>query len=246
MTYHTNHSFCRKSCWEDKSFNAEVMVYFEKYLDTDYLREIDEDYSIADPDYEILTNFKEVFDKASYDIRKEFQIEKAKEKGIPFDLEKFDEFYKEFEYKEKAFLKPKIIEWLNKNVKDYKGTDNNSDIVDRKSWAVGAEDYDINNQNIMIFFKRQEDALAFIEKWSIFKEPTFYFDYFHDDRREQDINKTMKIVNDFRKELNKESYILKSKKPQTQNINLDKTTFHFIDWENEVEEELENDDFLDM
>ena len=39
MTYHANHSICHHSCWNNKGFYAEVMVYFGDTLTKTELKE---------------------------------------------------------------------------------------------------------------------------------------------------------------------------------------------------------------
>lgn len=77
--------------------------------------------------------------------------------------------------RETVTLKPIAMHWLNKNIPNIEGT---------KAWCIGNNEFNKRNYGEFdIFFKRLEDGLAFIEKFSQYKQPTEFFDYFNDSRK---------------------------------------------------------------
>ena len=78
-------------------------------------------------------------------------------------------------------LKPEIIQWLNENVKDRKCDEH------RQGWCVGTDNYNSKDPlSFAIFFERPRDAMRFIRRWSSFKNPFRYLNYFKDIRKELD------------------------------------------------------------
>jgi len=76
-------------------------------------------------------------------------------------------------------LKPEIIQWLSENVKDRNYDEH------KQGWCVGTDKY--NSGNILsfsIFFERQRDAMKFIRRWSSYKNPVNYLNYFRNIRKE--------------------------------------------------------------
>lgn len=101
--------------------------------------------------------------------------------------------------------------------------------------GTGSPKYNSHNTDeITIFFSRQIDALRFIEKWSCYKKPVFYFDYFNDERREMEINEFIRLTN-IAYDKNKKSFKLdildKLLVKQDANTDLSIESFQFIDWE---------------
>ena len=87
-------------------------------------------------------------------------------------------------------LKPEVIKWLTENVKDRTGHEH------KQGWCVGTDEYNSNaGVSFSVFFHRRNDAMKFIERWSEYKKPLSYFNYFKDIRREFDFTtKRMKQV----------------------------------------------------
>lgn len=201
-------------------------IYFEANITVSINKEIDNiqilkqnKILIDNPDWNILSNEQIVFDEKRYNkyikqmnvfinnnfiaqTNNETERKRIKEN---FNLSSF-------------FLKNEIIQWLNDNI----------DNKEQQNWTTGNQEFNFKNHNtIFVFFKKQEDALMFIEKWSVFKKPTFYFDFFNNDKREISINDLNKFI-DFKFE----------KKIQTQqniskiNTNMDKETFLLNDFDN--------------
>ena len=80
-------------------------------------------------------------------------------------------------------LKPEVMEWLNTNIPDRKHKES------PKGWAVGTDKYNSNSGiSFNIFFHRQKDAMAFIKRWSNYKKPVNYLNYFKDIRKKLDQN----------------------------------------------------------
>ena len=78
----------------------------------------------------------------------------------------------------------------------FKLRDKNTPLEDKKGWAIGNDAYRLTDHSqLNIFFDRQIDALKFIRKFSIFKEPTNYFDYFEDTSADMEPEKILSIIN---------------------------------------------------
>lgn len=78
-------------------------------------------------------------------------------------------------------LKPWIIEWLNQLPDIARDYFENETL---KPWCIGNDDYRSRDGLVFhIFFQRRKDAMAFIKKFSVYKKPTTYCNYFNDDRR---------------------------------------------------------------
>jgi len=85
---------------------------------------------------------------------------------------------------ETKFLKPEVMEWLKENIKDRNRTEGH-----HQGWAVGTDDYNVNSRiSFPVFFDRPWSALKFIKKWSSYKKPIDYLNYFQDVRREYDFS----------------------------------------------------------
>jgi hypothetical protein len=109
-------------------------------------------------------------------------------------LEKDDNF----EYKDGAGfpkhgtrrLRPEVIQWLKENIKDRDCDEH------KQAWAVGTDKYNSNDSlSFAIFFERPTDAMKFIKRWSSYKNPVHYLNYFKDIRRKLDLKtNTLKRV----------------------------------------------------
>jgi hypothetical protein len=212
MTYHTNHITCLNSNWDGNIFNAITIVYFDNKI----------------------TKTDMLEDNENNECEKLIKIENPDFKNL---IETTSEGFYEINT-----LKKEVIDWLNLNIKDIKN-ESEKNINAIKGWCVeNKEGLKLNCGEVKIYFKRQEDALRFIRKWSIFKEPLFYFDYLSDDRRNMDLNKIIYILNNYLEEkglrkIEKEDIKLNNKFQG--NINLDPLTFTFnyIDFDNIEEKE---------
>ena len=192
MTYHTNHSWCNESNWDNKTFFGEAMVYFRANMQTYSISSYE--HKIPDPDWSNLIEMrKDFFDEKNYQDSLDFKRKLAKEFNKDFDESAFS---KELFIKEGKYLKQEVIEWLNENVKDKKDSNENTPLEERKGWAIGNVGFRHKEDGVTIFFERQLDALKFIRKFSIFKEPTQYFDYFEDKQSiEMHPKKILDIIN---------------------------------------------------
>lgn len=236
MIYHTNHCWCSESIYDGKNFDGEVMVVFGGGLSNDFLE--DNEIEIDDFDFNRLTEKRKFFDQESWDDRLEFYKERAEKAGKEFK-ESDHEYAKIADTKDTVFLKQKVVDWLNENIKDKKDTDENTPENERKGWAIGNDKYNSNQSyRINVFFDRQKDALKFIRKWSIYKDPTFYFDYFHDERREMNIKDLINRTNDYLKENNLETIDIGDKinMHHTINTNLNEEDLILIDWETDFDD----------
>lgn len=253
MTYFTNHCWCSESNWNGENFFGEVHVVINKYIDTDSISQFDDE--IEDPDYINLTTAVNVFNKEIYDMKLEFKKERAANRNEPFDEAAFFEEQKEVCVKEIRCLTPEVIAWLNENVKDqpiYKKEDDDevsrSPLADTKGWAIGNDAYNARQAfgEVSIFFARQVDALKFIRKFSVFKMPTFYFDYFLDKARIEmpvkDIFEIINLTSDVK--LDWESFKSKDEddRDYDTSTNMDYNNFRLMDWEKNVDEYGYSDD----
>ena len=96
---------------------------------------------------------------------------------VPYDNGKEIPFRK----LETTRLKPEVMQWLNNNVKE-------RDCDEQKQgWAVGSDEYNSTDRlGFSIFFERPTDALNFIKRWSVYKKPVDYLNYFRDVRKKLD------------------------------------------------------------
>ena len=95
-----------------------------------------------------------------------------------------------FEYKDEVGftehdtrrLKPEVQKWLEENIKNKKGYSH------EKSWAIGTDEYNSRSPlSFSLFFQSARDAMAFIKRWSSYKKPIDYLNYFQDIRRKLDL-----------------------------------------------------------
>lgn len=238
MIYHTNHSWCSSSIWGGECFDGEVIVSLSRYIHTDSISEYT--HKIIDPDFNKLTERIEFFDKDEALERIERIKKTFLEKNIDFDENELLEDEKRFNRRKTITLKSEIIGWLNENIQDrvitYKET--KSPLANTKGWAIGDDKYNSNQSyEINIFFARQIDALKFIRKFSIFKDPTFYFDYFHDERREMESNLIIDIINkNTDLNLDVKNYDFINEREEETSTNLDPNTFILLDWEKDSDD----------
>ena len=240
MTYHANHSWCSESCWNDKMFDSEAMVYFSRRITlTDILENnsgIELFTKIINPDFEKLAIEETVFNEKKYNKDSKIFIENILKykKVSEEEILKIKEDLKETYFDLVPTLKPEIIDWLNENIKDEKNPESD-EIQDKKGWCIGNDSYRGQANDITIFFKRELDALRFIREWSVFKEPVFYFDYFSDDRRNMDLNKLIYILKENDKLNIEEVKKIELDNKNQGNINLDPLSFRLLDWEKDEE-----------
>lgn len=238
MTYHTNHCWCNSSHWDNQSWDGEVMVYFEDTIDTDSLGY---NQQLKDPDFERLTIKQHFFDENKYEENITFRKELFESLGKEFS-EKNIEIEKKLATKIIRTLKPEVLEWLEKNIEDKLFVDEKVSEGNKKGWCIGSSSYISRNEHLTIFFARQIDALRFINEFSIFKKPTFYFDYFRDDRREMSPKDILQVHNEyFNLNLKLEDLKLEEHDHET-SLDLDYSTFQLLDWEKEMDEDGYCDD----
>jgi len=163
MHYLQNHCWCSDSIWGGL-YDCKHMVVIEKYLDY-------KNQETPDTDWSNYVKKKEYMDQEEYEFLKEV-YEKCDIKD-PEPL---------LQIGAKTFtleLDPKVVKWLEINIKDREGSDIN------KGWAIGTEEFYKKNYNSFgIFFDREEDAMMFIEKFSEYKIPTYHLNYFKDVRKQ--------------------------------------------------------------
>jgi len=158
MHYLQNHCWCSKSHWDEQMYDCRHIVSFNSYEN----KYKDDWVALVDPDAEKFFN-KEEFDR----MVKFF----GDGNGNPDD-------HKEAFTRRVPNLKPHVLKWLEDNVKDRPDKDS------PKGWCVGNSEYRSTNPiQLSIFFHRRKDALAFVKQFSKWKKPTFYCNYFNDERK---------------------------------------------------------------
>lgn len=83
-------------------------------------------------------------------------------------------------------LKPHVIDWLKKNVKNRKDPDY------KKGYSYGNDDANEEQESFKIYFHRKKEALSFIENFSKHKKPLNYYNYFKNENKKLNL-KTNKL-----------------------------------------------------
>lgn len=240
MQYLTNHYSCHESNWNNATFYGEALVCFDQFEETytisGFLNKI------VNPDFEKITIKKSIFDEELYKDKLEFAEEMASEKNKELSDE-YKNLLRDNCIKLIPTLNNETIKWLNENIPDQKFSDENDTLENKKAWAIGSDKYLLKDRKISIFFARQSDALRFIKEFSIFKTPTLYFDYFHDDHREMKLEDIIDIINkNSNINLNINDIVIKIRENISNNMS--PYTFRLFDWEqgNTIEENESFDD----
>lgn len=162
MNYLQNHIWCSDSNWGGE-YDCRHTVFFSRYGKSD-----NEDWvAIVDEDADKL------FDKDRFDS----MVKMLTNKGREFDPEDFRENYNQ----SVPNFKPEVLQWLHDNVKDKPKVDSDGHI---KGWCIGSVEYRTHPRTgISVFFHRRKDAMAFIKRWSKWKKPVHYCQYFTDVRK---------------------------------------------------------------
>ena len=165
MYYLQNHCWCSESIWGGM-YSCRHLISIEKYKDYDPENE---------PEADWLNNVetKDYFDQDTYDTYKQSFMKVTGE--VDEDL------LQSLSQSKTLTLNKNVIKWLNENIEDREGEEIN------KGWAIGTDDYYHKSYGkFTLFFHREEDAMAFINKFSEYKVPTEYLNYFKDIRKKID------------------------------------------------------------
>lgn len=161
MDYLRNHCWCSDSNWGGH-YNCQIIVNISSYEDHD------------SEDYTNMTHQEVHFSQKDYERAQEIFT------GEPHYN---DAFYRSYATKTIRVFNQDVLDWLEKNVADSNGN---------KMWAVGSKDYQsIDGSGKSVFFNRRKDAMAFIKRFSQWKKPIYYTQYFTDVRKKLNL-KTMK------------------------------------------------------
>lgn len=164
MEYLKNHCWCNSSHWDNKNYDCQIIVSLKSYKE-----EYKEDWSN-------LIIKEEYFDReeANNFISTLKEEHKTSKKG--YTKKYYDDLHNIVGKKKIAALKPEVMQWLEDNVPDFKN---------EKGWCIGSKEYRANDSasSFSIFFQRRRDALAFIKRWSKWKKPIHYCQYFTDVRK---------------------------------------------------------------
>ncbi len=171
MKYLKNHCWCSKSHWDGKNFDCQIIVSLSSY---------EEGYR---EDWENLIEEAKVFSQEKHDEDTAFYkrcLEKYPSEGWEKSLASPN-----LGQVTTKRLKPEVMQWLEDNVPNIKG---------EKAWCVGNDNYNANDaKGFSIFMERRKDAMTFIKRWSKWKKPIIYTQYFTDVRKKLDL-KTLKYV----------------------------------------------------
>lgn len=162
MDYIKNHCWCSRSNWDSKYYNCQIIVSISNYGDDE------EDWN------NIIKDDVEYFDEEGLrDFRQKLLEDKDRfpeEANVDSYLDKTN-----FGHKFTNKLRADVFHWLELNVKDTK---------QGKGWCVGDDKYNSNDTlNFCIFFQRRQDAMSFIKRWSKWRKPVNYCQYFTDVRK---------------------------------------------------------------
>lgn len=167
MHYLQNHIWCSSCNWDEEHYDCRHLVSIDNFGDDK------DDWSIIIDD-----EAESTFDHKG---KKRF-LDSLSRSGTPYD-KNMDNIFKQFA----PNLKPHVLKWLNDNVKD---RDKKHGIT--KGWCIGSANYrQLDCNGFSVFFHRKNDALAFIRKFSMYKKPTIYCQYFSDVRKKLNLE-TMK------------------------------------------------------
>lgn len=166
MHVHINHMFCTESIWGGM-YTCSFMVSIEKYFPRP--EPGPEGGIVLPPPHE---DWKNLIDEV-----------KIRPKAL-------------FDWPYIFKLKPEVFKWLEDNVKDIGGHVASYVKQNGKGFAIGSDAYNSKGQlDFSIFFYRRSDAMNFIKRWSVYKKPTTYFDYFKEVRRQYNFKtKTLQKV----------------------------------------------------
>jgi len=121
-------------------------------------------------DWERLVDVKRIVSEEELDTER--SVAEHMKKKYP-DIDYSEEQILEMSKRNCPFLKPGIVEWLDKNIKPQKNGE--------PGWSMGNEQYRIlQSYKLTLWFQRRNDAKKFIRTWSSFGKATSYFNYFDD------------------------------------------------------------------
>lgn len=164
MDYLKNHCWCSHSHWDNKHYNCQIIVSIRR----------SEDY--YESDWKELMTIKKYFDEESATESAQHMKDVWEDHGREYTDKDLEDYKEMVGTKEIFVLKPEVLEWLTENVPDTK---------EGKGWCVGNSHYTATDSGISypVFFQRRKDAMAFIKRWSKWKKPLHYTQYFTDVRK---------------------------------------------------------------
>jgi hypothetical protein len=167
MDYLKNHCWCSSSHWDNNFFDCQIIVSLSSYR---------EGYK---EDWDDLTHKVEVFSQEKLDDYQE-SIARLMEKYPAADYSNVLNNRIGGMVKINK-LRPEVLEWLESNISDY-GVG--------KGWCVGSDSYDVggSTSSLSVFMQRRGDAMKFIKRWSKWKKPIHYCQYFTDVRKSLDLD----------------------------------------------------------
>lgn len=164
MDYFKNHCWCSNSHWDDEHYDCQIIVSL--YACKDYYRE----------DYNELMVEKKFYDEEEANSLSEYMKSVWIEHNKEYTQEDLEEYKQRVGNKTIKVLKPEVMDWLTENIPDTK---------EGKGWCVGNDYYVATDSrsSYSVFFQRRKDAMAFIKRWSKWKKPLHYTQYFTDVRK---------------------------------------------------------------
>ena len=159
MDYLKNHCWCRDSNWGGH-YDCCIIVSIDGYDEHD-----EEDY-------------EKMFVTQSHFSQKQYDANKRVFTSMDYELE--EEKLLSASMTEISLPSDEVMDWLQENVADGKSGE--------KMWCIGSKEYiATDGGSFSFFFQRRKDAMAFIARFSKWKKPVNYCQYFTDVRKTLDL-----------------------------------------------------------
>jgi hypothetical protein len=164
MDYFKNHCWCSESHWNGKHYDCQIIVTL--YAKKEHYED----------DYNTLMVEKDYYDKEDADSWAGYMEEVLIENGKEYTQGDLDEYKQRVGTKNIKVLNSDVMDWLKENIPDTKTG---------KGWCVGSDQYVAtdSSSSYSVFFQRRKDAMSFIKRWSKWKKPVHYTQYFTDVRK---------------------------------------------------------------
>lgn len=165
MDFLKNHCTCAGSNWGD--------IFHCRNLVSIYKDEINQE------------DWDRLFDKESFFLQEDYDLAKKLDESHPEGNVTSESLLRRMATKNIIIPKPEVYKWLQDNLKE--GDDG------KEMWCIGSkETLFLGTQlRFSFFFRRTEDAMAFIRAWSKYKKPISYYHYFSGVKKELNLE-TMK------------------------------------------------------
>lgn len=165
MNYLQNHIYCRDSNWGG-GYDCQHVVTINSY----------EDHDVEDWENLFLTETVDVFRSEEYNRMREF------------DQDTPEERLKRYYTTPVRRLNPEVLEWLEENVKDRPARQAEHSGESPKGWCIPSlETRAMCTTGMSFYFHTRGSAMNFIRRFSKWKKPVHYCQYFTDVRKTLDL-----------------------------------------------------------